>query len=254
LTDAAISFDFWQNAALAPGKANHPSAATRFILPAASVTVHSTADSTLPSPNQPMSWPRYAGRDLSRLGNWRDYLGFFERPAAHGPFVALYDAAQDAGVARIFPASIVRGSKVFGLGWSKALDSALYTDDGSAYVELHAGLAPTFFEQTSLTGGASVAWREFWLPLGGIGGVRAANAAGALNWTRVGDNLRISFQPARRFEGELVIVDNAAEIARRDVIATPATPWVQTVAAPESDGPLQLKLLDAAGSVVLESR
>jgi hypothetical protein len=254
LTGATVAFDFWHNAMLAPGKSNHPSAATRFILPTDAVTIHSTADLTLPSPNQPMSWPIYDGRDLSRLGAWRDYLGFFERPAAHGPFVALYDEAQDAGVARVFPAETVRGSKVFGLGWRKSLPNELYTDDDSAYVELHAGLAPTFFERATLAGGASVSWREVWLPLGGIGGVRTANTVGALNWRQQDDDVQIRFQPARSFAGELVIMDNAVEIARLPVKAAPAQPWTQTLAALDAAEPLQWMLKDATGAVVLESR
>ena len=255
LTGAAIAFDFWHNAVLAPGKANHPSATTRIVLPTDVVTVHSTADATLPPANQPMTWPIFSERDLSRLGNWHDYLGFFERPAAHGPFVGIYDVAQDAGVVRIFPADIVRGSKVFGLGWSKALDSELYTDDDSAYVELHAGLAPTFFEQTKLAAGDSVTWREFWQPLSGIGGVSAANATGALNWTRQDDALQIGFQPARSFVGELVIVDNAlVEVERVKVKATPAKPWSTTVSVAGNAGLLHLMLEDSTGSVVLESR
>ncbi|MBP6440156.1 MAG: hypothetical protein KA259_01010, partial [Caldilineaceae bacterium] len=148
-----------------------------------------------------------------------------------------------------------RGSKVFGLGWSKALDSELYTDDDSAYVELHAGLAPTFFEQTKLAAGDSVTWREFWQPLSGIGGVRAANATGALNWTRQDDALQIGFQPARSFVGELVIVDNAlVEVERVKVKATPAKPWSTTVSVAGNAGLLHLMLEDSTGSVVLESR
>lgn len=254
LTGAPVDFDFWHNAMLAPGKANRPSAATRFVLPTDLVTVHSTADLTLPTANQPMTWPVYGGRDLSRLGNWSAYLGFFERPAARGPFVALYDEAQDTGVARIFPADIVRGSKVFGLGWSEPLPSELYTDDGSGYVELHAGLAPSFFERTRLAGGASIGWREFWLPLSGIGGVRVANAAGALNWAPRGDDVAISFQPARRFAGELVIMENAVEVARLPVTATPDRPWTHTVAVPDGAGTLDFQLKDRAGATILASR
>ena len=132
---------------------------------------------------------------------------------------------------------------------------SLYTDDDSAYIELHAGLAPTFFEQTGLAGGASVSWREFWLPLSGIGGVRAANAAGALNWMQQGKTVQISFQPARSFVGELVIVDNAlVEMERMKVTATPAQPWSTTVTVAGDAGPLHLMLEDSTGSVVLESR
>ncbi|MEZ4831074.1 MAG: hypothetical protein R2873_03560 [Caldilineaceae bacterium] len=106
------------------------------------MTVHSTEDSRLPAPGDAFTWPIYNNVDYSRLGNWTTYLGFFERPTAHGPFAAVYDHAADAGIVRIFPPQVTRGSKAFGLGWQSPLPSDLYTDDGSSYVELHGGLAP----------------------------------------------------------------------------------------------------------------
>ena len=254
LTDKPVRFAYWQNAALAPGQANKPSAETRFVLPTAHVTVHSTDDNTLPATGHSMSWSRYAGRDLSRLGNWRGYLGFFERPAAHGPFVAVYDAAQDAGIVRVYPAATARGSKVFGLGWSKALDSSLYTDDGSAYVELHAGLAPTFSDQVTLGPGESVGWHETWQPLRNIGGVRAANATGAFNWTQAGNRLQIAFQPWRRFAGMLVITENGVEVERRPIVATPDAPWSATITLPEGADAVSIALQNISGSTLIESR
>ncbi len=144
LSEHEIDFSFWMTAMLAPGPGNHPSAETEFILPGDEMTVHSSEDARLPASGAAFSWPVYNGVDYSILGNWTTYSGFFERPAAHGPFVAVYDHAAEAGVVRVFPAQVARGSKAFGLGWQMALDSGLYTDDRSAYVELHGGLTPTF--------------------------------------------------------------------------------------------------------------
>ncbi|MGE5530592.1 MAG: DUF5107 domain-containing protein, partial [Bacteroidota bacterium] len=52
-----FSFKFWENAMLAPGKANSVSPDLRFVFPASQVTVHSTGDATLPQAGQTMSWP-----------------------------------------------------------------------------------------------------------------------------------------------------------------------------------------------------
>ena len=127
---------------LAPGAGNKPSASTHFLLPGQQMTVHSTGDGRLPAPGQPFHWPVHNGVDYSWLGNYQQWLGFFERPAAHGPYTAIYDTAADAGGVRLYPASVARGSKVFALGWGAAIGSDNFTDDGSAYVELHGGLAP----------------------------------------------------------------------------------------------------------------
>ena len=165
---------------LAPGTGNKPSADLHFVLPAAAMTVHSTADPAMPQAEGLVSWPIEDERDLSRLGNWDQYLGLFEAPAAQGPLAAVYDEKYDAGAVRIFPPEITRGSKVFALGWGDALPSAYFTDDGSAYVELHAGLAPSFFEKYRLPAHGSVTWRERWYPVYGIHGLSTAGSEGSL--------------------------------------------------------------------------
>ena len=106
-----FKFKWWDNAMLAPGPANKPGPDLRFIFPASEVTVHSTKDLTLPNPGQPMSWPIFQGRDMSRLGNWKEYFGAFERPAAQGNYAGVYDTAADEGMLRIFPNDVTRGRR-----------------------------------------------------------------------------------------------------------------------------------------------
>jgi hypothetical protein len=256
VSDEAVRFAFWHSAALAPGKQNTPSAETRFIIPADNVAVHSTADSALPGMGHTLTWPLDAGRDLSRLGNWHDYLGFFEWPAAHGPFVAVYDPVQDAGGVRVFPAEIARGSKVFALGWQRPLDTAYYTNDGSSYVELHGGLAPTFNDQVALHTGEMVTWRETWYPLGGIGGVKSANEHGALTFERQGDGVQVGFYPTQPFDGELVVLADDQEVGRMAVAAAPDAPFTgvvlfadPTVVSAGAD--LTVRVLDRTGIPLL---
>jgi hypothetical protein len=90
LSAAPLEFAYWQSAALAPGAGNQPSSELRFIWPSHSVTVHSTGDPSLPQPGTAFGWPQYDERDLSKLGNWRQYLGLFEHPGAGGPFSGVY--------------------------------------------------------------------------------------------------------------------------------------------------------------------
>ncbi len=108
ISDQALQFDYWQTAILAPGPANRPSANFRFIVPGEAVRIHSTGDPALPGPGGVMPWPLYDQRDLSRLGEWEQYLGFFEYPAAHGPFVGVYEPTADMGAVRVFPADVAR--------------------------------------------------------------------------------------------------------------------------------------------------
>jgi hypothetical protein len=256
VSDKPVRFAFWHSAALAPGKNNSPSAETRFIIPSENVAIHSTDDSALPGFGHTVPWPWDNGRDLSRLGNLDQYLGFFEWPAAHGPFVAVYDPLQDAGVVRVFPNASVRGSKVFALGWQHPLDTSYYTTDGSSYVELHGGLAPTFADQVALAAGESVQWSETWYGVHGIGGVTQANEYGAFTWQRSGDYLDVGFYPTRRVSGDMIVLAGDRPVADLPFAAQPDAPFVTRLSLYENGGvppgaSLTVQVQDKAGVPLL---
>lgn len=262
MSDADVTFDYWQTAMLAPGQRNSPSAQLHFVLPGQQMMVHSTGDLTLPQPGELFSWPTAQdGRDLSYLKNWNQYLGFFEYPQAHGPFVGVYDGATDAGAVRFFPADVVRGSKVFSPGWSDALSPANYTDDDSSYVELHGGLAPSFFEQYTLPQGGAVSWREVWYPVVGIGDLSYANEAAAL---RIGpaeeseaDSVALGFYPTRPMDGALIVALAGEDISSVSIQSSPDRPFVDELLLPQpidlasADTELEVRFEDADGRVLL---
>lgn len=190
-TAAAVDVKYWTDAMLAPGAANSPTADLHFLFPGEQVLVHSTGDADLPQAGELMGWPIHGGRDYSRLGNWNRWLGFFEAPQAHGPYTGVYDTAADEGVLRVFPATVARGSKSFAVGWKDPLPSGWWTDGGSGYVELHGGLAPTFWDAVTLSAGQVISWTEVWYPLAGLGGVSAAGEKAALRLEREGDTLAL---------------------------------------------------------------
>lgn len=252
LSDEPIKFDYWQTAMLAPGAGNEPSSLLQFRLPGDYMTVHSTADAELPAPGERLSWPVYQERDLSTLGNWRQYLGFFEYPAAHGPFTGVYDIAYDAGAVRVFPAQIARGSKVFAPGWRDALSSSDFTDDASTYIELHGGLAPTFFEQYQLPAAETVSWRERWYPVSGLKGLSFANEQLAAAAQRVPGGLRVGLYPTQPFHGELVLLLDGEPIGRRLVEARPDMAFETTFEYDElGGGTLSLQVEDGSGVEIL---
>jgi hypothetical protein len=252
--DIALEFDYWHTAMLAPGSGNSPSGSLRFVFPGTRMSVHSTGDPLLPQPDQPFSWPIYQGRDFSRLGNWKQYLGFFEHPSAHGPFVGVYDRQYDAGAVRVFPARVARGSKAFALGWSDVIPSENYTDDGSAYVELHGGLAPTFFDSYRLPAGESISWREVWYPVQGIDDLQYANQVAALSILPADQGWRVGFYPTRPVEATMLVIANGAELARESISAGPNAPFRSVVVAPAvaPSDTVQLRFEDRAGRVLVE--
>lgn len=187
-TGSDIDYQYWTNAMLAPGAANTVGENLRFLFNAQEMSVHSTDDHRLPGhnvvptgPDYRFSWPIHRGIDFSRLGNWDEWLGFFEYPQAAADFVGVYDTAANEGLVRVFPSSVARGTKGFGFGWLTKVDSIHWTDDGSTYFELHGGVAPTFWDQAVIKAGQSLEWTEYWYPVSGVERLRAATAEAALS-------------------------------------------------------------------------
>ena len=176
-TGETIDYTYWTNAMLAPGAANTAGANLHFVLNADQATVHSSGDFEA---GKVLDWPVHDGRNYSRLGNWNQWLGVFERPRAGADFVGVYDTAVDEGIVRIFPSDAIPGSKAFGLGWARPIDAATWTDDGSTYVELHGGVVSTFWDTATITGGQALEWTEHWYPVNGIGWLSTATAEAAL--------------------------------------------------------------------------
>jgi uncharacterized repeat protein (TIGR01451 family) len=216
-TGTELTYEFWINAALSPGPGNVPTAGLEFIFNASEMSVHSTGDATFPcpwqdpgGPNCRFSWPDYAGRDWSLLGNWDEWLGFFEYPQAAADFMGVYSHDAEEGVARVFPSAVVRGAKGFAYGWSNPIDWHEWTDDGSSTVELHGGVTPTFWSTASLAAGETISWTEYWYPVADIGSISAATADAALGVRLSAGSLQIGVQPTSAWgtsETELYLWD-----------------------------------------------
>lgn len=242
---ASFKFKFWENAMLAPGKANSVSPDLRLLFPAARVTVHSTGDPSLPQAGQTASWPVINGRDYSRLGNWSDYLGVFATPVTSasgtGAFAAVYDPGIDEGMVRVFPPGVAKGVKLFapragGTRGADGLDPSLWTDDGSTYVELHGGLAPTFADWYTLGPGEEVSWSEYWYPVAKIGGLTFANDRAALSLAPGPAGLRVGLFPTTAVSGRLTVALPGAAPVALDVQLSPEQPLVRDLPLSPSAG------------------
>jgi hypothetical protein len=225
-TNAPIDIKYWTNAMLAPGGQNAPSSGLHFVLPEAvnAVTIHSRGDESLPGYNERMPWPVFNGVDMSRLGNWNRWLGFFEDPAAGG-FMAVYDEGYDEGMIRVFPADVALGAKGFAFGWKDPIPAGNWTDDGSGYVEIHGGLAPTFDKSTKLPPGGQLQWSETWYPVAGLGGLRYANGTAALNLSTGGNQAQVAVAVSRRWSGDLVLLVDGQERWRQGASLVPGQPY-----------------------------
>jgi uncharacterized protein YraI len=251
-TGQAASYQFWLDALLAPGPANQPGPNLRFLLPTDQVTVHSRGDDALPAPGEAMPWPVYQGVDYSRLGAWDRWLGVFERPAAQGPFAGVYDTDADEGMVRVFPPAATPGSKIFALGWGDPWPASDYTDDGSGYVELHAGVSPTFWDDATLAAGGTYTWQETWYPVAGIGGVSTADGSGALNLSQAGGRLAVGLFPVRALQGRIEIAADGQVIVDEPAAISPAQPWRRDLALVGGTAErVAVRFFDQSGALVL---
>ncbi len=255
-TDHAIDFKFWLNAMLAPGPANAPSENLRIVMPADQVAVHSTGDPRLPGPRNTISWPFYNGVDWSRLGNWRQWFGFFQWPQAAGGFQAIYDEGYDEGVVRTYDGDVARGAKFFAFGWgAEAISPDEYTDDGSSYVEMHGGLAPTFADTYRLEPGQRVTWRDRWYPVAGLGGLTWANAHVALRLEDVVDDTWLHIATTRpRSDVRVVLLrrsDDAILFDKTVAQIVPGQPYHSPRISAPSLSPSDAAVLVYAGNTLL---
>ncbi len=254
-TGTALPVKYWTNAMLAPGGRNTPSADLRFVLPRAvtTITVHSRGDEGLPGYNQHMSWPAFEGRDLSRLGNWNRWLGVFEDPA-RGNFMAVYDERYDEGLVRVFAADVVRGAKIFGFGWADPIPAQNWTDDGSAYVEIHGGPAATFDQSTTLPAGGSLQWTETWYPVAGLGQLCSANEQAALNLSIAGGQIEVGIAVPRPWSGTVLLFLDGQEHWSQGVSLQPGQPFQASITGGDGDpgSEVILRLAGAGGQVVAE--
>jgi len=253
-----IDYKYWSNAALTPGETNTVGADVRFIFAADQMTVHSRGDDRVPPPGDVMDWPVHDSVDFSRLGNWDEWIGFFESPQAQGDFIGVYDTATDEGLARVFPLDVAQGTKGFGMGWGHQIEPNIWTDGGSTYVELHGGVAPTFLDTTTLPAGQSLEWTEFWYPVSDIGILSAATSEAALGVRESGGYFHVAVHttiPRAAGDSSLHIWDIAdqSEIGHWNLPAIePGTPFEVSMATGErSMDEIAIAVLDSENNLLV---
>jgi hypothetical protein len=243
------NYKFWINGMFALGS-SQAGPGLKFVLPGNQVTVHSTGDTSLPQPKEQMDWPLYRGRDFSSYQSWQSYLGIFAAPSAQEGYMGAYDHRTNLGVVRVFPNKVVHGAKIFAPG---DLDPARWTVDGSSYFELWGGLAPTFWDETSLEAGQSVAWQEQWYAIGDMGGFNYANADAALSLGTTNDTVQVAAASTRPIDANLILWrgEDSTEATRWPIWLAPETPFRGSF-KPSSGaaGPWGLSLVDKDGHTV----
>jgi hypothetical protein len=214
----ARRFQLWVNAMVAFGD-NHVTPGTTFALPVDQVILHSTGEPGLPQgevkPGTMLDWPRHAGVSLDRPTAWHgSHFGAFasERiafSAAHSTDagLGLVRAPADPGGAETSPP---RGAKVF--GWGPAFDRSGITDDKSDYLELWAGLTPTFWDWATIEPGDRAGWDDVWYPVPIIQPILAANGSAAMGLEQSPDGPRLVLYAPRAVQARLALRGEETEV------------------------------------------
>jgi len=253
-TAQAVACQFWLNAALTLGSASI-SANTEFVYPTEHMIVHSSGDNALPGERQVMPWPVYDGRDLSRYGNWRNWLGVFV-PDIQQHYAGAYNHDTELGIVRVFPPQVARGLKLFAFG-ANFPARAEYSDDDSEYFEMWAGPCKTFWPEDDVVvgPGQSLRWSEIWLPFRGIGGLDKANAEAVVKASVQDGQVRLGIAVSRAQYVQFHLKWNGQLFHRASADLAPEAPLLTHVPLPSGaglPGELTVQVKDEDGTTLLE--
>ncbi len=199
------------------------------------------------------TWPvDSAGVDLSRPGNHRKGAVSLFSHGSREPFMGIYHLRTGAGVAHWADPAELPAKKVWSWGadaegrdWRRAL-----SDNDSAEVEIQAGLFRDQETYAFLEPQETIRFREYWIPVRGIGGFSRATPDAVVNIARAaGDRVAVGAQVTESVRGgHLRVMEGARVIAKEALDLTPAQTWERTFTAA---GPVRVEIADGEGRLLV---
>jgi tetratricopeptide (TPR) repeat protein len=179
-------------------------------------------------------------------------------------FFGAWQHTSNVGYAHFANHKDVAGMKLW--SWGNAgvgvVNQTALTDDGSVYAETQCGAMETQLDFAFLQPGVTRTWREWWIPLRGMGGLTCASAlAGArVKLAPAGEagkvNLVLGVCPAKDLgQASLRVFILGKTILNETANLSPEQPWVgtYTLSAKELAGhPISILVTSEAGEDVLD--
>jgi len=177
-----------------------------------------------------------AGVDVSWWKSHARPTSFFAFEAK-GDFLAGYDHGREAGVAFIGDARFVPGKKLWtwGTGPEGKLWESILTDADGPYAELMIGAFSDNQPDYSWAQPFEIRRvRQWWYPIRGIGGVKAANAEAAANLElRTAGTVRVGIHVPRAISSARVVVRAGGKtLFDEPASLDPSRPFVKDIPAP----------------------
>jgi tetratricopeptide (TPR) repeat protein len=180
-----------------------------------------------------------------------DYFGAWQHTVNHG-------------YAHVAKSMDVSGMKLW--SWGNApvgvVNQTALTDDGSVYAETQCGAMETQLDFAFLQPGKRRAWREWWLPLRGMGGLTCASesigAKISLLPNEIGDTitLLLALCPAMDMENASVRLSLPDEVLLEKTVTmspnNPCSEKIEVKGVTLADKPLSLLVKDSNGNVLLD--
>ncbi|WP_297036471.1 DUF5107 domain-containing protein, partial [Thermogutta sp.] len=212
-TDGMHPYYFW-NCTAFPNKTG-----TRFIFPMSLGTDHNAREF--------FRWPIHDGKDLSWLKNYETYASVFAVQCTHD-FFGAYDVDADRGLVQWADHRELSGKKAWTWGeweFGRVAEEDL-TDEDGPYIEVQSGPLPTQSDYGRLRPRQTVAWREWWYPVHGLGdGFELATRHLAVNVMRRRKGVELRAIATGIYNGATCIISQEnREIARYSVDLSPQKP------------------------------
>ncbi len=221
-TDAMHPYYFW-NCTAFPCRGG-----TRFIYPMSLGTDHDGREF--------FNWPIHQGKDLTWLKNYEKPSSVFAVQCEHD-FFGAYDVDADRGIVQVANHHELIGKKAW--TWGQSDDGRVsqenLTDDYEAYIEVQSGPLPTQNDYGMLAPRQRVAWREWWLPVHGLGdGFEFANKNLVVHTSRQDGKLQLRLLATGKFAGvKCSVTREGQQVAQQQFDLSPGT--VETLVVPSVD-------------------
>jgi tetratricopeptide (TPR) repeat protein len=241
---------FWTNAGLSA------TPKTQFIYPMTRTVGHTTGEVS--------DWPLYNGIDYSWDRNNKHMLGVFGIDS-YDNFAGAYQFDKNYGVFRYADRRLVQGMKLWTFGYGPEADNVqkAYTDNAGPYVEVQSGRHVWDGHYEYVAPHKHERWSEWWIPVGGTGGITTLTRDVALNLTVVPDaagqntEIHVALSPTRVMKrARLVVKDSAGELMNTEIDLVPGVPVATKIAGLKAKADvlkgLIVHIADAEGVEVLD--
>ncbi len=201
-------------------------------------------------------WPVLApgGKDVSLLRNQTEGPVSYFSHATRETFMGIWNPKTQAGTAQFSEFQDLPSKKIWswgsdpaGLAWRTAL-----SDNQSSYVEVQAGLFRNQETYAFLDPGQTILFREYWMPLRGIGGISRANKAAILKLEVHGSNVFTSLNVNSAILGaNIAIKQGTALVWSGTANLRPEVTWSNTAFIQEKAPKVSFELKDSQGKLLL---